>query len=166
MRSLILVLLALPLGLNADAVKRYVTLDGTRLLSKPAAFSKSLGTLHKGDVVMAEKARNGYYKVKVTQGNLNQVSGYLSARALQENKPKIGVMANKGSDASAEEVAAATKGFNKQVEAEYKKKNAKLDYDQVDTLMSRTQFENPKENLDGFREKGKLGEYSEAADEK
>jgi len=76
------------------------------------------------------------------------------------------VMASKGSDASAEEVAAATKGFNKQVEAEYKKKNAKLDYDQVNSLLERTAFENPKENLEGFREKGKLGEFSESANEK
>src|SRR5882757_9358660 len=119
MRAILLLCLALPGLLGADAVKRYVTLDGTRLLTKPAAFSKSLGTLHKGDSVMAEKAKNGYYKVKVTSGNLSQVLGYLSSRALQENRPKIGVMASKGSDASAEEVAAATKGFNKQVEAEY-----------------------------------------------
>lgn len=166
MRALLLFCLCLP-GLlpAAEAVKRYITLDGTRLLSKPAAFSKSLGSLKKGDTVMAEKAKNGYFKVKVSSGELSQISGYLSSRALQASKPKIGVLASKGRDASAEEVAAATKGFNKQVEAEYKKKNAKLDYDLVTTLEERTAVENPKESLEGFRENGKLGEFSESANE-
>src|SRR3954471_177252 len=109
LRALILFLLALPSLASAEAVKRYVTLDGTRLLSKPAAFSKSLGSLKKGDAVMAEKASHGYYKVKVQTGSHAQDSGYLSGRALQENKPRIGVVA-KSHDASAEEVAAATKG--------------------------------------------------------
>ena len=42
MRALLLFCLCLP-GLlpAAEAVKRYITLDGTRLLSKPAAFSKT-----------------------------------------------------------------------------------------------------------------------------
>ena len=163
MKSILLLLFAIPGLLSADPVKRYITLNGTRLLSKPAAFSKSLGTLHKGDVVMAEKAQNGYYKVKVTQGDLSSVSGYLSAKALQADKPRIGVMANKSGDASAEEVAAATKGFNKQVEAEYKKGNAKLDYDLVTKLEERTRIENPRESLEGFRQNGKLGEFSEEA---
>jgi uncharacterized protein YgiM (DUF1202 family) len=162
MNRIFLLCLALPSLLSAEAVKRYVTLDGTRLLSKPAAFSKSLGSLKKGDAVMAEKAANGYYKVKVQSGSHAQDTGYLSGRALQENKPRIGVVA-KSQDASAEEVAAATKGFNKQVEAEYKKKNAKLDYDQVTKLEQRTAVENPKESLADFRESGKLGEFSEGA---
>lgn len=166
MRALLFVCLALPGLLSADAVKRYVTLDGTRLLSKPAAFSKSYGTLKKGQAVMAEKAPSGYYKVKLIlrDGEEREHSiGYLSSRALQENRPKIGSSAAKSQDASAEEVAAATKGFNKQVEAEYKKGNAKLDYDLVTKLEDRTRFEKPRESLEEFREKGKLGEFSEAA---
>src|SRR6478609_5050215 len=96
MRALMLLCLALPIGLGAEAVKRYVTLDGTRLLSKPAAFSKNYGTLRKGQAVMAEKAQKGYYEVKLVlrEGEEREHStGYLSGRALQENRPKIGVSA-------------------------------------------------------------------------
>jgi uncharacterized protein YgiM (DUF1202 family) len=165
MKRFAILCLLLPGLLKAEAVKRYITLDGTRLLSKPMAFSKSLGTLKKGTMVMAEPARNGYYKVQVGGGD-DALVGYLSGRAMQENRPKIGATSSKSSDASAEEVAAATKGFNKQVEAEYKKGNAKLDYEGLDKLMDRTAVQDPKESLEGFREKGKLGEFSEAANGK
>ena len=36
MRAFLLLVLSLPLALCAEPVKRYVTLDGTRLLTKPA----------------------------------------------------------------------------------------------------------------------------------
>jgi hypothetical protein len=149
--------------LQADPVKRYVTLDGTRLLSKPAAFSKSYGSLRMGQAVMAEKGPNGYYKVSILNAenlHLKKSTGYLSARALQEDRPKIGSGARASSDASAEEVAAATKGFNKQIEADYGKQNSKLDYDLVSKLESRTQMSDPQNSLASFREKGKLGEYA------
>jgi hypothetical protein len=111
---------------------------------------------------------NGYYKVKLVlpEGETREHStGYLSAKALQANRPKIGVAA-KSSDASAEEVAAATKGFNRQVEAEHKKGNAKLDFELVSRLEERTKLEDPKGSLEEFRKDGKLGEFSEAAREK
>jgi hypothetical protein len=168
MKALSLAFLLLAGALPAEALKRYVTLDGTLLLSKPAAFSKNFGKLKKGQAVMAEKLPNGYYKVRLLlpEGvEREHSSGYLSGKALQANKPKIGVAA-KSSDASAEEVAAATKGFNRQVEAEHGKANAKLDFELVSRLEERTKVEDPKGSLEEFRKDGKLGEFSEANHEK
>ena len=161
MKKLLLLSLLAAGSLHAEAVKRYITLDGTRLLSKPAAFSKSYGTLSKGAMVLDEKAANGYYKVKVSDPEgLKKDTGYISGRALQEKRPKIGSTARKSGDASAEEVAAATKGFNKQVEAQYKKDNASLDYDQVSRLEERTRISDPQAQLKSFRENGQLGEFA------
>ncbi len=158
-------LMALAAGARAEAVKRYITLDGTRLLSKPSAFSSNLGSLFKGQTVWCEPAPNGYFKVRVEKApgqSLKNTLGFLHSRALQQSKPKIGAMARKSQDASAEEVAAATKGFNKQVEAQYKKDNAKLDYDLVTRLEARTKVEDPEGSLKGFRQKGQLGEFNPA----
>lgn len=163
MKKLLLACLLLTGSLHANPVKRYVTLDGTRLLAKPAAFSKSYGSLKLGQLVWAEPATRGYYKVTVpnaAQSGLKKSAGYLSGRALQENRPKIGAVARKSLDASAEEVAAATKGFNKQVEAQYKKDNSNLDYDQVTRLEQRTRINDVQTQLKDFREKGKLGEFA------
>jgi hypothetical protein len=57
-------------------------------------------------------------------------------------------------------VAAATKGFNSQVEANYSKDNPALDFKQLDRLEARTLFTDPVAGLEGFRKTGKLGEFS------
>jgi hypothetical protein len=163
MKKTLLACLLLTGSLRAAPVKLYVTLDGARLLAKPAAFSKSYGSLKLGQLVWAEHAGHGYYKVSVSSFEtlgLKKGKGYLSGRALQEERPRIGSVARKSSDASAEEVAAATKGFNKQVEAQYKKDNASLDYDLVSKLEERTRISDAQASLKDFREKGKLGEFA------
>ena len=159
----ILLALLVTAGLHAEATKQYVTLDGARLLSKPQAFSTSYGTLKRGQTVYAEKAKGGYLKVLVIalEGQkLRKTEGYLQKQAIQKNRPRLTSKYTQSKDASAEEVAAATKGFNKQVEAQYKKDNAALDYDQVTKLEERTLIPDPQTSLKEFRKKGKLGEYS------
>ena len=150
-------------SLHAEATKQYVSLDGTRLLSKPAAFAKANATLKKGTAVMAEAPKNGYVKVKLL--NEDGTSGYLSVRALQAGKPKLTANAKKSSDASSEEVAAATKGFNKQVEADLRKDGkSEGSYEKLDKLIDRTKVEDPQGGLEGFREKGQLGEYKKGGE--
>lgn len=165
--SKVLMILFLAGGLHAEATKQYVTLDGARLLSKPQAFSSSYGTLKRGQTVWAEKAKGGYLKVQVIAlagQKLRKAEGYLHKQAIQKDRPKLTSKYTQSKDASAEEVAAATKGFNKQVEAQYAK-DKKLDYAQLDKLITRTRVEDVEGTLSDFREKGRLGEYSEAANE-
>jgi hypothetical protein len=144
----------------AETTSQYITLDGTKLLAKPAAFAKVVKALKKGTLVKVEKAKNGYAKATVPMGE-DTVSGYLPVRAYQEKKPSMTASAKKSGDASAEEVAAATKGFNKQVEAEMRAGSGASGYDRLDTAMERTKMEDPNGQLEGFREKGKLGEFKE-----
>ena len=153
--------LAAAAPLRADATKQYVTLDGTRLLSKPAAFSRSVKTLKMGTAVMADAPKNGY--VKVTVGD--DLSGYLSVRSLQKAKPKLTANAKASGDASAEEVAAATKGFNKQIEANLRSQgDNEKNYAKLDKLVARSTVEDPDGGLESFREQGKLGEFQKGGD--
>jgi hypothetical protein len=154
--------LILSASLHAEATKQYVSLDGTRLLSKPAAFAKANATLKKGTVVWADAAKNGYVKVKV---EATDATGYLNVRALQGSKPKLTASAKKSGDASAEEVAAATKGFNKQVEADLRKDGkSEGGYDKLDKLIERSKVEDPQTGGEGFREKGQLGEFKKGGE--
>jgi len=152
----LLLCLGAPL-LHADATKQYVSLDGSRLLSRPSAFSKNNGLLKQGTLVWADPVKNGYAKVRLDNGK----TGYLSAWALQKTRPKFGVSTTRSSDASSEEVAAATKGFNKQIEADARKNgNNELGFQRLDLLLARSQVSNPQDNLAGFRKAGKIGEFS------
>lgn len=153
-------LLAWPLHAEVKTVNRYVSADQTRLLSKPTAFAKLVKTLKKGMLVKAEPAHNGYYKVSVPLGDAT-VSGYLALRALQTSRPSLNASAHKSSDASAEEVAAATKGFNKQIEAGLRADSKDDGFAKLDTALARTKVEDPMTSLEGFRKDGKLGEFKE-----
>ena len=163
MRSLALAaFVLLSASLHAEATKQFVTLDNTRLLSKPTAFAKSKAILKQGAAVWADAPKNGYAKVKV---DATDETGYLSVRALQKTKPKSLANAKKSGDASAEEVAAATKGFNKQIEADLRKDGKNEDgYNKLDKLEKRSAVEDPQSNTESFREKGQLGEFQKGAE--
>jgi hypothetical protein len=164
MRNAILALLMAvtgALGAAAPETAQYVALDGTRLLSKPAAFSKSLATLKKGQIAWTTTAKGGYLQARVVlaQGTLK---GWLSLRSVQKSKPRMTASAKKSGDASSEEVAAATKGFNKQVEAGLRAEGGKdRDYAALDKVLARTAFPDAEAKTGPFRQKGKLGEYQE-----
>lgn len=153
---------ALPLAAAEELTSQYVSADGTRLLAKPQAFAKAVKTLKKGTMVKAGKPKAGYLKVTVPMGE-ESLSGYLPLRAVQKSKPSLTAKAKKSSDASAEEVAAATKGFNKQVEADMRKEGGNGGYETLDSALARTKVEDPMGGLEKFREEGKLGEFKEGA---
>jgi hypothetical protein len=164
LRHYLIVILFLALAFPSLALAkqdiRYITFSGTRLLEKPSAFSKTLAKLNAGASVMVVKAQGAY--LYVTTG---EKPGWIAVRAVQAAKPKIGSSAKASTDASAEEVAAATKGFNSDVEAKYSKDNPALDFKQLDRLIDRTFMADPLEQLKDFRQKGKLGEFSGGANE-
>jgi hypothetical protein len=92
------------------------------------------------------------------------VTGYLPLRAVQKSRPKLTTAARKSSDASAEEVAAATKGFNEQVEAGLRGSGQNTGFERLDKALARTKFEDPMGQLEGFRKAGQLGEFKEGGE--
>lgn len=164
-------ILSLCLALAATALaakdgpppKQYVNTDGTRLLAKPAAFAKAKAKLAKGQAVTLVEAKAGYVKVSLSKDG-EALSGWLAKRALVKDKPKLSAKATRSKDASAEEVAAATKGFNKQVEAGLRENDKAGAYAKLDSGLARSEFKDPDSALEGFRQKGKLGEFKEGGE--
>ncbi len=149
-------LMAAP-GLRA-AERSFVQVDGTRLLQRDFAFSRTLARLKAGQEVRVLQTRGDYDLVLAGSRR-----GWIPLMALKGHRPQIGYSSQAGGQASTEEVAAATKGFNSDVEAEYKARNPSLDYSQLDRLEALTRFADPLDELRGFRRSGRLGEFSAAA---
>jgi hypothetical protein len=145
------ILMLLPLSLWAEV--RHVQVEKTRLLKKPTSFSPVAATLNYRTAVEVVSKQGGFYCVQTKQGR-----GYISEASLTVKQPKFSSKLS-GEYVSSEEVATATKGFNAQVESEYRKSNPNLQYAVVDQIESHTHYANPQTAFSAFRKQGKLGEF-------
>lgn len=114
----------------AGASDMSVQIRNAQMRATPSYLGKPTGA-----AVYAERVR-----VLNTQGDWVQVqgtagSGWLHKSALTTKKvvAKSGA-ADVGATASGEELALAGKGFNSDVESEFKKKNAKVDFAPIDRM--------------------------------
>ena len=101
-----------------------------QLRNKPSFLSKIVTDLKYGDQVSIEKEDESWAEVKPHDGD----GGWVHVSALSEKK----IILNPDSKdvesaASGEEIALAGKGFNEQVEEQYKKNN-KIDFTWVDKM--------------------------------
>lgn len=122
-----------------------------QLRNRASFMGAVTGTVAYGDRVTVNQAQAGWYEVATAGG----ATGWIHESALTPKR----VIADSGAGdartgASGEEVALAGKGFSKEVEAEYKKQNAQLDYAWVDRML---QFGIPNEQLVEFLKLGDLG---------
>lgn len=104
--------------------------DG-QLRSRASFLGTVVGAVAYGDRVTVNQSQAGWCEVATAAGK----TGWIHESALT---PKRVVLASGADDArtgaSGEEVALAGKGFSKEVEAEYKKENQKIDYAWVDWM--------------------------------
>ena len=125
--------------------------DG-QLRNRASFLGAVTGSVAYGDRVSVNQVQAGWCEVTAAGG----ASGWIHESALT---PKRIVMGSGADDArigaSGEEVALAGKGFSKEVEAEYKKQNAKLDYTWVDRMLT---FQIPDTELVQFLRQGGLGQ--------
>lgn len=152
-RFCVLLVLFLSLPALAWAEVMYVQVAKTRLLTKPSAFSRSKATLSYRTKVEVITKTGAYFKVKTKRG-----TGYVPKRSLVVTKPKYSSRL-KGKYISSEEVALATKGFNEQVESDYRRQHNNLPYAALDQLEKDTNYSDPVKTFKTFRKKGKLGEF-------
>lgn len=119
----------------ADLKQRSVTVKETQVRDKPSYLGKVLGPLFYGDrvTILAQPAGapQGWLKVA---GPDNKLQGWVNASALTPTD----IALKSGSEtvsqtASSGDVALAGKGFNADVEAQYKQ-DQKLDYTWVDRM--------------------------------
>ena len=121
-----------------------------QLRNRASFLGAVTGTVAYGDRVTVNQLQAGWCEVATAAGAV----GWIHESALTAKR----VVAGSGMDdartgASGEEVALAGKGFSKEVEAEYKKQNAKLDYAWVDRML---QFDVPVGQLVDFLKQGDL----------
>ncbi len=138
----------------ADVTQMNVQVQETKIRATPSALGKIVGTLVYGDqvTVLAQPAGSptSWRKISVPGKGLQ---GWVSLSALTDKpiKLKAGSEAAQ-TGASSGEVALAGKGFNEEVEKQYKA-DGKLDYTQVD----RMEGYNPTDDqVSAFLQKGGL----------
>jgi hypothetical protein len=151
--------LAAVAALAASPKQMSVTVKETQVRMTPGFMGKILAALAYGDRVQVVDVQNGWAKVGLpagksgSSGSRSQGEGWVHLSALTDKKIvlKSGA-ANVGETASSGEVALAGKGFNKEVEAQYKENN-NLDYTWVDRMES---FVVSPEQAIGFLQEGGL----------
>jgi len=117
----------------------------------PSFLGKIVARLYYGDRVYVLEEKGSWRKVGLSAG---AAEGWIHASALT---PKTIVLRAGAKDvetaASSDELALAGKGFNQQVESEFKAKNPNLDFAWIDKMETYVVSE---EEMKQFLEKGRL----------
>lgn len=133
-----------------------VKVKTTNLKKEPVFYSSTIVVLNAGDQVEKIDEQQGWYKVRTDKG----LAGWLHSSAVQEKKfSLLALDKSVASEASAKEVSLAGKGFNKQVEAQYKASNPAISFVVVDKMVK---LRVSTKQLVDFIKKGKLGEFGGA----
>ena len=133
-----------------------VKVKTTNLRKEPVFYASTVAVLKAGDSVEKLSSQGGWYKVRTPQG----MEGWLHSSAVQTKKFSLSAMDKSVKPgATAEEVALAGKGFNKQVEGKYKANNPGISFAKVDQMLK---LKVSSAQLKDFLKKGKLGEFGGA----
>ena len=105
--------------------------DG-KLRDDPSFLGKIIGTVAYGDAVTVIRQQDPWFFVSIRTG---QLTGWIHSSALTEKEIVLRAGdANVQKTASQREIALAGKGFNPEVEKEYKKRNPNLDFEEIDRM--------------------------------
>ena len=136
----------------APAKQMSVVVKVTQVRSTASYLAQVLGTLAYGDRVDVLEVQKDWARVSMAS---KQLSGWTNVSALTEKKIVMSSgSGNVDQNASSGEVALAGKGFNEQIETQYKS-DGKIDYTWVDRMEQMT--ESP-QDVSAFLAAGALGE--------
>ena len=132
MRKLILgsVLGACTLVNVALAERMNVQVQDGQVRATPSFLGAVVVKLPYGASVEAQPAQNGWMQVQTSAGQ----QGWMSAASLTTKKIVMTAGAGGASGASSDELALAGKGFNSDVEKEFKKQNPNINFAAVDRM--------------------------------
>jgi hypothetical protein len=152
MRNLLIIISAVlvlaPLARGEETLN--IKVEKTCIRPTPSFFVGCEDPLTRGDQVTSLEESGAWYRVKTaTQGE-----GWLHSSAVDKRSWSL-PLAGGSSEVSSYEASLAGKGFNEEVEGEYKSQHAGLNYDAVDEL---EQIEVSLEEIQVFVEEGRLGE--------
>lgn len=152
MAASLLLLLLVSATLYA-ATQWTVQVNSTKIRKDAKFWAGSLKTVQAGDKLEEVSRRGDWVEVITSSG----VRGWIHKSALTMKKIHLsGGSSTAGHTASAHEVSLAGKGFSEEVEAEYKKNNAALDFKNVDRMSSITVSDG---QIAQFLRDGRLAEW-------
>ena len=125
-------LVAMP-GLAQGQTAMSVQVQNGQLRSSPSFLGQVVAPVKYGDAVQVVQQQGDWVKVTAPSGQ----SGWIHKSALTKKR----IVMNAGSQnvqtaASGQELALAGKGFNSDIEAEFKNKNRNMDYTWVDRMVT------------------------------
>jgi SH3-like domain-containing protein len=130
-----------------------VKVQRTYLRQEPVFYASTVAVLKAGVSVEKLSVKDGWYKVRTQNG----VVGWLHSSSVKAKKfSLLALDKSVQSGATADEVALAGKGFNKQVEEKYKTQNTDVSFFWVDKMLK---IKVTPQQLKSFLQKGKLGEF-------
>jgi uncharacterized protein YgiM (DUF1202 family) len=132
-----------------------VKVQSTYVRKEPKFYSSPVTTLRAGDSVTQISSQAGWFKVRTSKG----IEGWIHSSAVQGGKLKVSAVDKSlKTSATADEVALAGKGFNKQVEDAYKTRKG-ISYGEVDRML---RIKVTPDELRRFLMDGKLAEFGGA----
>jgi len=149
-KTMIASVVLLPTLMCADLLS--VQVKQTLLRAQPSFVSPSLSTLTYAEQVESQKSENGWrYVTSLKSGTLGWVheSALSSKTIVLQNTSKLS-----NTSVSQSEVLMAGKGFNKEVETEYKKQHTALNFSLVDQIEKNPPMK--PQQLTAFAKNGKL----------
>lgn len=151
---LIIGLVGLILAVALFAAETFVVkVRSTSLRSSPKFYATSVLALKAGDGVEKVSAQGDWLQVRTASGT----TGWIHSSALQPKKFNLTALTQGlQTKATADEVALASKGFNKQVEDSYRAKNKNISFEWVDKMLK---IVIPANQENDFLKDGMLGDY-------
>jgi uncharacterized protein YgiM (DUF1202 family) len=129
---LVLFVLGAQAAWSADAGSMSVQVKQSQIRTAPSFLARIVATVNYGDRVVVVSRQGTWTQVFVAAAGLK---GWVHSSALTKKKIVLqagAVDANK--TATSDELALAGKGFNKQVEGEYRSQNQNLNYPRIDRM--------------------------------
>lgn len=134
----------------------FVEVQTTYVRKEPKFYSPAVAALQAGESVTRIASEAGWFKVRTAEG----VEGWIHSSAVRTGKFAVAAVDQPlKTSATAEEVALAGKGFNKQVEEEYKNRNKGLSFVEVERMLK---IKVSPDELRRFLVEGKLAEFGGA----
>ncbi|WP_372678023.1 SH3 domain-containing protein [Desulfosarcina sp.] len=119
-------------GITMAAATKSVQIREGAIRSAPSFMSKIIAKVAYGDLVEAVDNKNGWSRVR--RAGVEQ-SGWIHDSALTHKKIVLTAGPSDVSQgATGDEIALAGKGFNEQVEREFKEKNPQLNFKLIDQM--------------------------------
>ncbi|MDM8523878.1 SH3 domain-containing protein [Desulfococcaceae bacterium HSG8] len=147
---ILLCVVALPALSAGQDTMMNVQVKQTQVRSAPSFLGKIVIRLSYGDSVRVIRKKGAWVRVGAGTG----IEGWMHNSALTEKEIMLRAGAGNVSQAvTGNEVALAGKGFNKQVEQEFRTKNPHLDFSWIDRMEMITI---PQDGLQSFMETGEL----------